>query len=239
MFRHILFPVDFSESSRAAAPFVLSIAHQFSARVTLLNVIPPPPPVYSDMGTPYPIDFHYAEAESGLAHRLGQLACAELPRVAIECAVEIGDVAFEIADYADRAHADLIAMSTHGFGIFRRMLLGSTAAKVFHDTEIPVWTSPHAPEPFHRARPKPRLILALCQTGNDDHVFETARELADETGAQLEVLPGGDATGPALGSIIRRIALEKQVDLLVIDRSTLKGQAYEVVREAPCPVLAI
>src|ERR1019366_8795140 len=159
MFRHILFPVDFSERSRAAAPFTLSIARLFRSRVTLLNVIPLPPRVYSDMGTPFPIDFHYAEAESGLTHRLGQLACAELPRVEIECAVEIGDAAIEIADYADRARADLIAMPTHGYGAFRRMLIGSTTAKVFHDIEIPVWTSPHAPDPSHRAHPQPKVIL--------------------------------------------------------------------------------
>jgi nucleotide-binding universal stress UspA family protein len=229
MFRHILFPVDFSEQSRAVAPFVLSLARQFGSRVTLLNVIPPPPPVYSDMGTPFPIDFHYAEAESGLTHRLGQLACAELPRVEIDCAVEIGDAALEIADYADRTRADLIAMPTHGYGVFRRMLLGSTAAKVFHDADVPVWTSPHAPEPFHRARPQPKMILALDQTR------ETAGALAEETGAKLEVVSERDATGPA----IRRLVLDKLVDLLVIGRTTLKAQAYDIVREAPCPVLSV
>ena len=38
---------------------------------------------------------------------------------------------------------DLIVMPTHGYGPFRRFLLGSVTAKVLHDAICPVWTGPH------------------------------------------------------------------------------------------------
>jgi nucleotide-binding universal stress UspA family protein len=40
----------------------------------------------------------------------------------------------------------LIIMPTHGYGPFRRFLLGSVTAKVLHDAECPVWTGAHLQE---------------------------------------------------------------------------------------------
>jgi len=44
-FERILFPVDFSERSRAAAPFVLSVAQRYQSKVVLLHALQPPPPL--------------------------------------------------------------------------------------------------------------------------------------------------------------------------------------------------
>src|SRR5207249_10430350 len=48
--RHILFPVDFSERSSGAAPFVGAMASRFGSKVTLISVAPPFP--YAGMGGP-------------------------------------------------------------------------------------------------------------------------------------------------------------------------------------------
>jgi nucleotide-binding universal stress UspA family protein len=47
-------------------------------------------------------------------------------------------------------------MPTHGYGPFRRYILGSNTAKVLHDADCPVWTGTHLSEspavvaaPFH------------------------------------------------------------------------------------------
>src|SRR5262249_3143053 len=37
----------------------------------------------------------------------------------------------------------LIVMPTHGYGPFRRFILGSNTAKVLHDADCPVWTGIH------------------------------------------------------------------------------------------------
>ena len=57
-----------------------------------------------------------------------------------------GDPGRIIADYAAKEKVDLIMMPTHGYGPFRRFLLGSVTAKTLHDAQCPVWTSAHLSE---------------------------------------------------------------------------------------------
>lgn len=68
---------------------------------------------------------------------------AEVAQTRVMCE---GDPAHLITDYARKEHVDLIMMPTHGYGPFRRFLLGSVTAKVLHDVKCPVWTSAHMTE---------------------------------------------------------------------------------------------
>jgi nucleotide-binding universal stress UspA family protein len=188
-FTTILFPVDFSDRSHAAAPFVLSMAQRYHANVVLLHAIQPPPPLYAGMNAVYPDTFDFAAVQTDLETRLLQFAETELPKVDTVCIVDIGDPAASIVAYAETNLVSLIAMPTHGYGAFRRALLGSVTAKVLHDAKVPVWTSAHAPEPTHRAHPKPRQILTSLDLKTESaHVLEYAMELAAEAGATLEIV---------------------------------------------------
>lgn len=188
-FQHILFPIDFSERSTAAAPFVLSMAQRNKARVTLINAVQPAPPIYGAMNSIYPETIDYQEIGSILSARLREFAEKELPKVDTVCVTEVGDPAAVITGYAESNHVDLIAMPTHGYGAFRRMLLGSVTAKVLHDAKVPVWTAAHAPEPSHRAHPLPRhIVVALALRGEGPETMAMALELAQASGADLEVL---------------------------------------------------
>src|SRR5208282_3207653 len=114
---------------------------------------------------------------------------AELPKVNVKCVVETGDPGTVIAEYAEDEKLDLIAMPTHGYGAFRRALLGSVTAKVLHDSKIPVWTAAHAPEPSHRAHPKPRHILcALGLKPESRHTLEMAIGVASDSDATVELV---------------------------------------------------
>ena len=55
----------------------------------------------------------------------------------------MGDAATRIAEVERERGLDLIVMPTHA-GVFRRMLLGSTTAKVLNDADCPVLTTQHA-----------------------------------------------------------------------------------------------
>ncbi len=68
---------------------------------------------------------------------------AEFPPDTHPRIVTAGDAATEIARIAREGKFDLIVMPTHT-GFFRRMLLGSTTAKVLDDADCPVLTSTHA-----------------------------------------------------------------------------------------------
>lgn len=196
-FERILFPVDFSERSRAAAPFVLSLAQRYKAKVVALHVLQPPPPLYAGMNTVYPEIYDFEGLSADLRAELQKFAEAELPKVEVTCVVETGDPAAVITEYAENEKMSLIAMPTHGYGRFRRTLLGSVTAKVLHDARVPVWTAAHAPEPSHRSHPQPRYILcALGLKPESRHTLEFAIEMAGDTNATVEVLhvaPEGEA----------------------------------------------
>jgi nucleotide-binding universal stress UspA family protein len=188
-FERILFPVDFSERSRAAAPFVLSMAQRYKAKVVALHALQPPPPLYAGMNTVYPEVYDFEGLSADLRAELEKFADAELPKVDVTCVVEMGDPAAVITEYAENEKIGLIMMPTHGYGAFRRALLGSVTAKVLHDAKVPVWTAAHAPEPSHRAHPKPRYILcALDLKAESRHTLESAIEIAAKNDASIELL---------------------------------------------------
>jgi nucleotide-binding universal stress UspA family protein len=188
-FEHILFPIDFSERSRAAAPFVLSMAQRYKANVVAIHALQPPPPLYAGMNTVYPEVYDFEGLSVDLRAELEKFTAAELPKIDCKCVVEMGDPATVITEYAENHNMSLIAMPTHGYGAFRRALLGSVTAKVLHDAQIPVWTAAHAPEPSHRAHPKPRYILcALDLKPESRHTLEYALELASDTEASIELV---------------------------------------------------
>jgi nucleotide-binding universal stress UspA family protein len=165
------------------------MALRHKASVVLMNVIQPPPPMYGGMNTVYPETFDYTESRETLLASLNEFAASELPKVVVESIVDIGDPASLIADYAHVNAIDLIAMPTHGYGAFRRALLGSVTAKVLHDARIPVWTSAHAPEASHRAHPQPRHILvAIDPDKNARQTLDAAAAIAKETGATLDIV---------------------------------------------------
>jgi len=130
--RKILFPVDFSARCTLAARMVETFAEHFTARLTLLHVIEPI--MYTDL----PVDAT-SVAEEQLARYLpDRFQNCEVERVLLH-----GDAAHKIVDFAHHGNFNLIMLPTHGYGRFRRFILGSVAAKVLHDAQCPVWTGAH------------------------------------------------------------------------------------------------
>jgi nucleotide-binding universal stress UspA family protein len=138
---HILFPIDFSERCCNVVPFVVSIASRYSAKVTLLSVVPPFYYGMGDPGTAIVVDF--AELLQDLKARLNSSLNQKFAGLRVERVAELGDPAQVITHFAHMHDVDLIMMPTHGYGPFRRLLLGSVTAKVLHDAECAVWTSAH------------------------------------------------------------------------------------------------
>lgn len=235
LFKHILFPVDFSERSRAAAPFVLSMAQRYKAQVTLIHAFEPPPPLYGGMNTVYPVDYDFATLGVEMKVKLLDFAKEFLPRVEVVCVTETGFPAPVITSFAAKNGVTLIAMPTHGYGPFRRALLGSVTAKVLHDSSVPVWTDAHTPEPSHRAHPQPRHILvALDLKPESKQTLETALAIAKDAGATVEIVhaaPEGEITPihseARLGVVVTDAAREA-----VVSVAKQTGEDVEVVVDA-------
>ena len=185
----ILFPVDFSKRCNAAASHVAALARQFQAKLTVAHVLQNSLPWYAglvptELETPVNTTDLVKQAQRALDDYL-QHKFQDLSRV--EGVVEIGDPAAIISEFARGQDADVIMMPTHGYGPFRRLLLGSVTAKVLHDAECPVWTDVHEEMSFPRAG----CHSVLCAVDTRPEAVASIRwaaEFANSYGAQLTLV---------------------------------------------------
>lgn len=234
-FRHILFPVDFSDRCEASKPLIASWAQWFKSKITLLHTIQIPISAYGPPdGYPTVVDIPAIEA---IARE--RLARFEMPGA--ERIVKVGDPAFEIIEYAGKSDVDLIMMPTHGYGKFRSLLLGSVAAKVLHDTACPVWTSAHVEDHSRQGRSDIRSILCVVDDSQD--LTGPAKELAGAFRAKLQLISAGAGSA---GHLVQDAAILNDADLVVTGRGKLhetfgrlRSNAYEIIRDSPCPVLSM
>jgi nucleotide-binding universal stress UspA family protein len=177
----ILVPVDFSERSAPAARYAASLASQFNASITLLHALAP---------------LDIAGSMSGeIERQREQRAMQEIQTFAgqiegpkVEWLVVNGDPTRTIVGIAHSRPGCLILMPTHGYGPFRRFILGSTAAKVLHDADCPVWTGVHL-EDATASPTTPRRILCAVDLGPQSSMtLFWAASLALQTGAALTLL---------------------------------------------------
>jgi nucleotide-binding universal stress UspA family protein len=118
--------------------------------------------------------------------------------------VDHGEAARKIIECATANHADLIMIPTQGMGIYRRLILGSTSAKVLHDADCPVWTGVH----LENARPLEavtcdRIVCAVDLKPSSIRVLDWAARLAEEYQAELtlvHVLPAGETQSARSGA---------------------------------------
>jgi nucleotide-binding universal stress UspA family protein len=141
----ILVPHDFSSCANHATAMARDVAKSHGARLVLLHVadlplgLDPDAAVVPRAGAA-PLkarDLALGSAREhleDLAARLGKDGVDATPVVAL------GNVVDEIIDAAQREHADLIVMGTHGRTGLSRVLLGSVAEKVVRQAPVPVLT---------------------------------------------------------------------------------------------------
>ena len=143
--RHVLVPMDLSEWARAALDVAIAwgsglAAHREDMALpdTVLTVLHVAPKVLFAPGMP----FDRAEVLPGWNEALAQ-AAEQAANVEVREQVLWGDSAGgEIVAFAEHQKADLIVMSTHGFGAVKRALLGGTAQAVARRAACPVLMVP-------------------------------------------------------------------------------------------------
>lgn len=136
MFQHILVPTDFDEHAWRAFDVAVSLAEKFDGKITLLHVYQIPPSIYSS-DLAWPTEQLAAAAKSSLADAIAK-AKARYART--ESLLEVGSPGETIVHTAEKQHADLIVMATHGRRGIARALLGSVTEKVVRLAHTPVLT---------------------------------------------------------------------------------------------------
>jgi nucleotide-binding universal stress UspA family protein len=239
--RRILFPVDFSPRCRGAAVYVEAMAGRFDAELILLHVVEAAyNSTLEDMRTTRREDFEKFFDKS-------------LRHLRYKTLVEHGEAAQKIVQCAAVNDVDLIMIPTKGMGIYRRLILGSTSAKVLHDADCPVWTGVHLEHaPSLEMVACRRVLCAVDLKPLSTRVLDWASHLAEEYQAELtlvHVLSGSDtpqartearraleslqeAAGyhaalrveaGEVSKIVTNLAVELKADLLVIGRKAESG----------------
>jgi nucleotide-binding universal stress UspA family protein len=186
----ILLPVDFSGRSCGAARYAEALATRFGSRITLLHVVPPPHYEFSvlEVGGAV-LNELYASRTAQLKKDLDSHLQAELQRFNVERVLLEGDPARGIVEHAHTGGTNLIIMPTHGYGPFRRFILGSVTAKILHDADCPVMTGVHLEEAPPLEAIAIRRILAAIDLGPQSaRTLEWAAWLASTMGAALSLI---------------------------------------------------
>lgn len=192
MFHHILFPIDFSERCKQVVPLIRSLANRYGANVTLMHVFQIPAGWYGGMEGVLPNIFDLEKMEQDTNDKLAEFylkAEGDAVNHKVDTIVTQGDPGCAIVHQASQSDIDLIAMPTHGYGRFRRFLLGSVTAQVLHDAHCPVWTAAHAEDPGMRNHSNCRSILcAVDGTKKSLPLIRSAALLASELTANLHLV---------------------------------------------------
>src|ERR1051325_4635476 len=141
-FKNILYATDFSAPAQAALPIACALARDYGACLTLVHVRAAPEVIAGEFGV---LPSEPGESDESVRARLGRLVPADF-KSAVNCVVRDGDAAHEILAEAERQHADVIVLGTHGRSGLRRLLLGSVAEMVLREASCPVLTI-RAPAP--------------------------------------------------------------------------------------------
>ncbi len=145
-YKKILVTLDGSDLAACALPHAELMAKAFTAELIVLRVIPDTP----DRGMYYVPEELLQDVERYVEHQLQDwegevkrqliaIAGKLDPALRISTAVELGEPAITIIDFAVQHDVDLIVMSTHGRSGLARWVYGSVAGKVLQGaTTCPV-----------------------------------------------------------------------------------------------------
>ena len=188
----ILVPVDFSDRSLAAAEHAVCLARRFDSKLIFLHVIPPAPYEYATLEGGYHTAAMWPaadELEAFSRKRLDELTAETAAGQGVEKLLLKGDPAKKISELVPLMEIDLIVMPTHGYGPFRRFVLGSVTTKVLHDVSCPVFTGVHVSElaPFNQ-QPYKRVACAIDLRDHSEAVLRWAWNFAKACEEDLIVI---------------------------------------------------
>ncbi len=138
MFKNILCPTDFSDTSLNAAHKAMDIAEHFDSKITFIHVIDVN--VLRDIG----------DLSFGSIDEFELLVTEEKPilnnlkeecekrHIKVETVLTHGVPSDAITNKVKSGNFDLIIMGTHGHKGLKRVILGSVAESVIRNTTIPV-----------------------------------------------------------------------------------------------------
>jgi nucleotide-binding universal stress UspA family protein len=190
----ILVPVDFSDASRSAVAYAVSLAGTFGARITALHVVEPAVAMpYLRAGEGSAIK---GERETAARKHLEEFLHQEISESMIDrVVVSTGNAQDEILRFLEteeirsEMRMDMVVMGTHGRRAFRRWILGSVTERLLRTVPIPLLTV----SVLERTRtaavlPGGQILYATDLSDSATRGLEAAIDLAEGFGTRLHVL---------------------------------------------------
>ena len=142
MYQNVLVPLDGSELAECALLHIREFAKNGSVgEVTLLNIVGVDIPWGGELGTRAVADINAVRGKSfGMAGKYLDKMESQLGADGVDvktAIVEDNWPAYAIIDYAKSHGVDLIVMATHGRTGLKKMMMGSVAQKVLHESQVP------------------------------------------------------------------------------------------------------
>ncbi len=187
MYRSILLPLDGSSFAEEALPLAARLAQGQDAALHLVHVIRPAPDV--DFKTPGEDLAWRNQVREAASSALGELA-SRLRRsgVAAHAEVREGRTVDAILESAREHDADLVVLTTHGAGGFRRWWLGSVADTLLRLGDYPLLLVRPWDDTSDREAGEPRfqtVLVPLDGSPASEAVLPHVRWLRDAKEARL------------------------------------------------------
>lgn len=249
----ILIPLDESALAEQAIPWAAALARGIGAGVHLVAVWTKDEQLWERAGIdPGDSPARIVAALDGYLASVAERP--ELESVEVTFETRMGDVSDQIADVASSGDTQVIAITSHGRGGFKRLVQGSVADELVRTVAIPVLVV----RPGLESQQFRRLLVTLDGSETSERALPVARTIANAAGAEVhllrvvnpvaEVAWAGVGPAPDMGEITRQFSEAAQAYL---EQQAVPGEVYEVLygrpvdaileyaREKRCDVIAI
>ena len=145
LYRRILCPVDFSESSLHTLNYAISMAHEVDGQLTIVHVVAHELEHTGDIeyATSMTVGNFLKEREEALRRRLREAVATASKSCRVDASMTHGKPWREILRIAAERQSDLIVMGVQGRGAVDLALFGSTTQHVVREASCPVLTLRH------------------------------------------------------------------------------------------------
>jgi nucleotide-binding universal stress UspA family protein len=183
-FKNVLLATDFSPSSQSALLYSLSLARRWKARVFIAHVVNPTA-IFGHEAVQRAINDAWREAHTEITN---QLIAGRLEGIENHVVVRQGDVWEELERMIGEFKADLVVTGTRGRSGVWKMLLGSTAERIFRQSPVPVLTiGPNAPPEAPAEGPR-RILYSTGFAPQSLNAGRYALSLAEQNRAYLAMV---------------------------------------------------
>jgi nucleotide-binding universal stress UspA family protein len=187
--KKILVPVDFSEPSKKAVTFGLTLAGQFNASLILAHIVPESSALLYAIPTQL-LDIEKEQHAKAAAEIRNLVPSEYVGKLNLQTILKIGNVEQELLGIVRDEGIDAVVMGTHGRRNPGRWFIGSVTEHMLRHVPVPVLTVSHveAEKPAIGLVALNRILYATDLSESSSIGLRYAIELARGAGAQLTVM---------------------------------------------------